>query len=249
MTTTPACPAAYIRVAAATTADDIRMDRQRDVVTEAARRLGWPQPVLYADTGPAAQPASQHAALTDAISHGRHDAVIITDAARISRSAAQLQAFAVHCSHHGTRLYLTTGDHRHQPDHPAHRPLALHPPQPPGRNHTGRARPAPLAPPTQSPRKRAHHPGGPTRPPPPRRRSRPPGPHHRPYTTSKARPPGAQIPKPGCPPGTTQPRRCYHHSGVAPITHSDPPPGHLAQSRPPAPRRHRPPWRATDKPR
>jgi len=58
MTTTPACPAAYIRVAAATTADDIRMDRQRDVVTEAARRLGWPQPVLYADTGPAAQPAS-----------------------------------------------------------------------------------------------------------------------------------------------------------------------------------------------
>lgn len=35
--------------------------------------------------------------------------MIITDAARISRSAAQLQAFAVHCRHHGTRLYLTTG--------------------------------------------------------------------------------------------------------------------------------------------
>jgi DNA invertase Pin-like site-specific DNA recombinase len=110
MTATPARPAAYIRVAAATTASDPRMDQQRHQVTEAARRLGWPQPAIYAGTGPAAQPGSQHAALADATAAGRHDALIITEAARISRNAAQLRDFARHCREHATPLYLTTGE-------------------------------------------------------------------------------------------------------------------------------------------
>jgi hypothetical protein len=42
------------------------------------------------------------------ITAGRHDAVIITDPARISRNVAQLQDFADHCHRLGTRLYLTT---------------------------------------------------------------------------------------------------------------------------------------------
>jgi DNA invertase Pin-like site-specific DNA recombinase len=109
VTTTPARPAAYIRVADTTPASYPLMDRQRGEATRAARRLGWPEPVIYADTGLAAQPASQYAALADAISQSRHDAVLITDPERISRDPAQLTDFAARCRHHGARLYLTTG--------------------------------------------------------------------------------------------------------------------------------------------
>jgi DNA invertase Pin-like site-specific DNA recombinase len=110
MTTTPARPAAYIRVADTATTDDPRMHRQGDIVTAAARSLGWPQPAVYADAGAAAQPGSQLTALTTAITQGHHDAIIVTDPARISRSTAQLETFRAHCRTHHVPIYLTTGE-------------------------------------------------------------------------------------------------------------------------------------------
>jgi DNA invertase Pin-like site-specific DNA recombinase len=110
VTAIPARPAAYIRVAAAaTTADDPRMTRQQHDVTAAARALGWPEPAVYADTGTAARPGSQYAALADAITAGQHDAVIITDPTRISRDPAQLRAFTDQCAARSVPVYLADG--------------------------------------------------------------------------------------------------------------------------------------------
>ncbi len=53
--TIPVRPAAYIRDADATTADDPDMTAARNnVISLAQGRLGWPVPVVYADAGPAA---------------------------------------------------------------------------------------------------------------------------------------------------------------------------------------------------
>jgi len=59
----------------------------------AAQGLGWPVPVVYADAGPAGQPGTQLAALAEAITAGRHDAVIITHPAVIGDDLAQIEAF------------------------------------------------------------------------------------------------------------------------------------------------------------
>jgi len=103
---TPARPAGYVRVAA-TGPDDLAVARQRQAVQDYAHRQGWPEPAIYTDTGPACGP--QHAALTQAISAGQHDAVILTDLARISRDPSQAEAFTHHCLTHGTQIHLTTG--------------------------------------------------------------------------------------------------------------------------------------------
>src|SRR5258708_20070411 len=62
VSTVPARPAAYIRVEDAAFADD--MTWRRDLVTGAARDLGWPVPAVYADVG---QPGSGYAALVEAV--------------------------------------------------------------------------------------------------------------------------------------------------------------------------------------
>lgn len=51
-TSAPRHPAAYIRVADADSADDVRVQRQRTAVLSAACERGWPEPAVYTDTGP-----------------------------------------------------------------------------------------------------------------------------------------------------------------------------------------------------
>jgi DNA invertase Pin-like site-specific DNA recombinase len=103
----PTRPAGYVRVAAATSPGDLAVARQRQAVQDYARHRGWPEPAIYTDTGPACGP--QHAALTHAISDGHHDAVILTDLARISHDPAQAETLTHHCHSHGTRIHLTSG--------------------------------------------------------------------------------------------------------------------------------------------
>ena len=84
-------PAAYLPLAApggGAAASPQAMDR-------AARRRGWPAPVIYAegDPGPAAQPGSALGHLEAAIESGRHDALLLPlppalgDAAALMRFA------------------------------------------------------------------------------------------------------------------------------------------------------------------
>jgi DNA invertase Pin-like site-specific DNA recombinase len=109
--TAPAAPAAYVRAAAARSTDDPAITRQCDHVLAAARALGWPEPVGYADAGPAVSTsASRFTVLAVAIIEGRHDAVIMTDLARISRTGADAVAFAHLCHQHGAVLQLTSGE-------------------------------------------------------------------------------------------------------------------------------------------
>ena len=75
MTGLPGRPAACIRDAYATAPDDPDMTAARDMVIGLVRDLGWPVPAVYADAG---RPGSQLAALVEAISAGRHDAVYAT---------------------------------------------------------------------------------------------------------------------------------------------------------------------------
>jgi DNA invertase Pin-like site-specific DNA recombinase len=91
--------------------DDPAITRQRDHVLATARALGWPQPAAHTDAGPAASACpSQVTALAVAIIEGRHDAVIMTDLARISRTSADAVAFAHLCDQHGAVLQLTSGE-------------------------------------------------------------------------------------------------------------------------------------------
>jgi DNA invertase Pin-like site-specific DNA recombinase len=104
-------PAAYVRAAAARSTDDPAITRQRDHVLAAARALGWPEPAVYTDAGPAVSTApSRFAALAVAIIEGRHDAVIMTDRARIIRVGADAVAFAHLCQQHGAVLQFTSGE-------------------------------------------------------------------------------------------------------------------------------------------
>jgi DNA invertase Pin-like site-specific DNA recombinase len=80
-------------------------------VLAAARALVWPEPAVYADAGSAVSTGpSRFTALIVAIIEGRHDAVIMTDLARISRTGADAVAFAYLCHQHGAVLQLTSGE-------------------------------------------------------------------------------------------------------------------------------------------
>jgi DNA invertase Pin-like site-specific DNA recombinase len=80
-------------------------------VLATACALGWPEPAVYADAGLAASTGpSRFAALAVAIIEGRHDAVIMTDLARVSRTGADAVAFAYLCHQHGAVLQLTSGE-------------------------------------------------------------------------------------------------------------------------------------------
>jgi hypothetical protein len=100
VTGVPARPAAYIRAPHATSADDPNLTALRDVVTRAVQHLGWPVPAVYADAG---QPGSQLAALAEAISAGRHDAVYATHPKAIGDDLAQIEAFDRLCCRHDVR--------------------------------------------------------------------------------------------------------------------------------------------------
>jgi hypothetical protein len=100
----PARPAAYIRDAVATTADDPNLIAHRDMVISLVQDLGWPVPAVYADVGRADQPGSQLAALVEAISTGCHDAVFVTHPMEIGGDLAQVEAFDRLCRQRGVRL-------------------------------------------------------------------------------------------------------------------------------------------------
>ncbi len=104
----PVRPAAYIRDAYpysyAIVADDPDTTQQRNEVLGLARDLGWPVPVVYADVGQADEPGSQFAALVEAVTAGRHDAVVVTHPGVIGHDLGQIEAFDRHCRQHGVRL-------------------------------------------------------------------------------------------------------------------------------------------------
>jgi DNA invertase Pin-like site-specific DNA recombinase len=74
-------------------------------VLPAAAALGWPGPIIYTGTG---TPGSALTALTSSIGAGQHDAVIIFDVARISRTPSEAAAFASLCASHDTTLHTLT---------------------------------------------------------------------------------------------------------------------------------------------
>lgn len=110
----PARPAAYIRDLYATTAGDSDVTRQRDMVIDLVQDLGWPVPAVYADLG---QSGSQLAALVEAISAGRHDAVYVTHPRMIGgdswtrsrRSTGSAASMACVCATAGLRGRETLG--------------------------------------------------------------------------------------------------------------------------------------------
>jgi len=74
--------------------------------------LGWPAPAVYADAGPPGGRGSQLAALVEAISAGRHDAVFATHPMMIG-GLDQIEAFDLLCRQHGVRLlFRWTGQAR-----------------------------------------------------------------------------------------------------------------------------------------
>lgn len=106
MTGLPARPAAYIRDAYATAPDDPDMTAARDMVIGLVQDLGWPAPAVYADVG---QPGRQLAALVEAISAGRHDAVYATHPMQIGSDLAQVETFDRLCRQHRVRLRYRWG--------------------------------------------------------------------------------------------------------------------------------------------
>jgi hypothetical protein len=101
VTGVPSRPAAYIRDVDATTVDDSALTTQRDLVIRLVHELGWAVPAVYADIG---KPGSQMAALVEAISAGRHDAVYATHPRMIGDDLAQIEAFDRLCGQHGVRV-------------------------------------------------------------------------------------------------------------------------------------------------
>jgi hypothetical protein len=99
----PTSPAAYIRDADATTADESDLTSQRDLVIDSVQHLGWPVPAIYADVGPPGRPGSQLAVLTEAISAGRHDAVFAFHPMMIG-DLDQIEAFDCLCRQHDVLL-------------------------------------------------------------------------------------------------------------------------------------------------
>jgi hypothetical protein len=109
MTTVPVRPAAYVRDIYADPGDDSDLTEYRDFMADCARRLGWPEPVVYADAGPSAGPGSEYAALGEAIAAGRHDAVLVPSEMVIG-DFDQVEAFVTFCRSHGVRVYSRWGD-------------------------------------------------------------------------------------------------------------------------------------------
>jgi hypothetical protein len=107
MTTLPACPdiparpAAYVRGQDAVGIDDAGNRYRRMLISEAQDRLGWPEPVIYADAEPS---GSQFAALAEAIKAGRHDGVFATHSCQFGDDLAQIEAFDRLCREHGVLL-------------------------------------------------------------------------------------------------------------------------------------------------
>ena len=141
-TSAPLHPAAYIRVADADSADDVRVQRQRAAVLSAARERGWPEPAVYTDTGPCGwqQPGSDLTRLAADISRGQRDAVITADLYRISRTLADTAGFAEHCASHD--VTIETIDDADGPDPGAAAIRACHRQQQLAAGRTIRRRPA-----------------------------------------------------------------------------------------------------------
>jgi hypothetical protein len=98
----PARPAAYVRDAYATAADDADMTAERRMVINLVQdELRWPAPVVYADSGP---PGSELAALAEAITARRHDGVFATHPSQLGEDLAEIEAFDRLCRQHGVRL-------------------------------------------------------------------------------------------------------------------------------------------------
>jgi hypothetical protein len=96
-------PAAYLPLAApgrGSTAGQQTMDR-------AARRRGWPAPVIYAegDPGPAAQPGPALGHLEAAIESGRHDGLLLP-LPPVLGDAAPLMRLLSRCTQHGVAVGL-----------------------------------------------------------------------------------------------------------------------------------------------
>ena len=88
MGTIPVRPAAYVRDLYADPGDEAGLAESCRMMVRLAREAAWPEPVIYAGAGPATEPGSQYAALVEAITVGRHDAVMITHPMMISRDLA-----------------------------------------------------------------------------------------------------------------------------------------------------------------
>src|SRR6266702_4784821 len=80
-----------------------------------AREAAWPKPVIYADAGPATEPGSRYAALVEAITAGRHDAVMITHPMMISRDLADVEAFDRLCQRQGVHIHIRWGHEMSSP--------------------------------------------------------------------------------------------------------------------------------------
>jgi hypothetical protein len=109
MGTIPGRPAAYVRDLYADPGDESSLAEARRTVIRLTRAAAWPKPVIYADAGPATEPGSGYAALVEAITAGRHDAVMITHPMMISRDLADVEAFDRLCREHGVHIHIRWG--------------------------------------------------------------------------------------------------------------------------------------------
>jgi hypothetical protein len=109
MGTIPARPAAYVRDLYADPGDESGLAESRRMMIRLAREAAWPKPVIYADAGPATAPGSRYSALVEAITAGRHDAVMITHPMMISRDLADVEAFDRLCRRQGVHIHIRWG--------------------------------------------------------------------------------------------------------------------------------------------
>ena len=109
MGTIPVRPAAYVRDLYADPGDESGLDESRRMMVRLAREAAWPKPVIYADAGSATAPGSRYAALVEAITAGRHDAVMITHPMMISRDLADVEAFDRLCRRQGVHIHIRWG--------------------------------------------------------------------------------------------------------------------------------------------
>jgi hypothetical protein len=115
MGTIPVRPAAYVRDLYADPGDESGLAESCRMMVRLAREAAWPKPVIYADAGPATEPGRQYAALVEAISAGRHDAVMITHPMMISRDLADVEAFDRLCQRQGVHIHIRWGHEMSSP--------------------------------------------------------------------------------------------------------------------------------------
>jgi hypothetical protein len=115
MGTIPVRPAAYVRDLYADPGDTSGLAESCRTMVRLAREAAWPKPVIYADAGPATEPGSRYAALVEAITAGRHDAVMITHPMMISRDLADVQAFDRLCRRQGVHIQIRWGHEMSSP--------------------------------------------------------------------------------------------------------------------------------------